>query len=622
MTKLIFLDSEGDAESYARMVDGVGRDNGAFCVAMKPSVRSFAARKGLSAAGTGRYFSNVSHKRALEKSDEIVKWLRSREFVSDTDMGVGAAYMNAFIFWVRQVAHYLIWASEITVNAFDAHDPDLVYCPLEGGMPCESNYVETSERLIGRIIKRAAEARGRKIVLKNIPVNISGRAGTGSGLGRNGRYIYRYLRFRAWMYVTALRFAVSRKRPVILTSVLYQMDRLAMELKTLVRDRGVAVMKSAVTAVFIIPDVVVRFILGRAAASVLRQKAAIKKMEDAILSRPDIFSYRGVRFNDILAAKVKDSISNHIFSLLIWTREAARFLDLVRPGIIISNGTRDDDTVLAELCLRRHIPSVLVSHGSHVPVKSELERIEWGEHGMGLLRAPFSHLALQSPLAEAYRGQFPTPAVSLKTGPLLWGRAARKSGREAFLTRMFGGRLDGNKTNIIVHAGTPKCSPYIRFHVYETPDEYMAAVKDLAEAVQKIPDTALVVKFRPSKEISVSDMEALIKKYDKSVLSVDEAFSDVLGMADILASFSSTTIEEALQNRVPVLLYGGGGRYQHVQAGGAVHHADDPDEIVRAIKCIFESKGKAASGTDLFSPYVYGTAERVLFSDFIGRSAG
>ena len=33
---------------------------------------------------------------------------------------------------------------------------------------------------------------------------------------------------------------------------------------------------------------------------------------------------------------------------------------------------------------------------------------------------------------------------------------------------------------------------------------------------------------------------------------------------DLLVSFSSTTIEEALVNEVPVLLYGGNGRYSHI----------------------------------------------------------
>ena len=42
------------------------------------------------------------------------------------------------------------------------------------------------------------------------------------------------------------------------------------------------------------------------------------------------------------------------------------------------------------------------------------------------------------------------------------------------------------------------------------------------------------------------------------------SFHEVLAEADLLVSFSSTTIEEALVNDVPVLLYGGHGRYAHI----------------------------------------------------------
>ena len=69
----------------------------------------------------------------------------------------------------------------------------------------------------------------------------------------------------------------------------------------------------------------------------------------------------------------------------------------------------------------------------------------------------------------------------------------------------------------------------------------------------------------------------MLPSSDRYCVSVDEPFLDVLSVSDLLVSFSSTTIEEALQNQVPVLLYGGGGRYQHIEAFDVV-----PDKEVEA----------------------------------------
>ena len=48
------------------------------------------------------------------------------------------------------------------------------------------------------------------------------------------------------------------------------------------------------------------------------------------------------------------------------------------------------------------------------------------------------------------------------------------------------------------------------------------------------------------------------------VIETTRRFDEVLAETDLLISFSSTTIEEALVNEVPVLLYGGKGRYAHI----------------------------------------------------------
>jgi len=103
---------------------------------------------------------------------------------------------------------------------------------------------------------------------------------------------------------------------------------------------------------------------------------------------------------------------------------------------------------------------------------------------------------------------------------------------------------------------------------------------------------------------------------DKVILSTSEPFSDVLGMTDLLASFSSTTIEEALQNRVPVLLYwrgrtvpaytGPGGAAGHGYKGNACLSCENSQYLAKALVKILSAKTDARQ----FDPYIYPKEER------------
>jgi len=94
-----------------------------------------------------------------------------------------------------------------------------------------------------------------------------------------------------------------------------------------------------------------------------------------------------------------------------------------------------------------------------------------------------------------------------------------------------------------------------------------------------------------------------------------------MGFTDLLVSFSSTVIEEALQNRVPVLLYGGDGRYQHIKAPsvtegdtpgtGAVYHVGDAKALPYALKQILSVLSEDPPSEETFAPYVYGSEQMV-----------
>ena len=95
----------------------------------------------------------------------------------------------------------------------------------------------------------------------------------------------------------------------------------------------------------------------------------------------------------------------------------------------------------------------------------------------------------------------------------------------------------------------------------------------------------LILKIRPDiYELSMDTMKALLPKAANVVIEAEKPFLDVLPEADLMVSFSSTTIEEALSNKVPVLLYGGQGRYAHIPVEPFSEKNTDISKAVTFIK--------------------------------------
>jgi hypothetical protein len=92
--------------------------------------------------------------------------------------------------------------------------------------------------------------------------------------------------------------------------------------------------------------------------------------------------------------------------------------------------------------------------------------------------------------------------------------------------------------------------------------------------------------------------------------------------------YSSTTIEEALQNYVPVLLYGCGGRYQHIPgvevtpevacAPTAVYVVERPEHLANGIERILGMHNTIPASGELFETYRYPENERVQVSALLG----
>ncbi|MBM3251193.1 MAG: hypothetical protein FJZ11_00225 [Candidatus Omnitrophica bacterium] len=617
--KIIFVDTPELVDIYINKNRAKGKITGndrELFIAMNPRTNSYLMKKELPCLNTLSFFNNESHIKALEKSRVIVGWLEEKYKLVDIKDNIGIGYRDSLIYFSRFACHYCIWAIEIILNAIDTYNPKVICASVSYKTKTPSLFVEYPEKYLGHIVNLIAHQ--RKIDFEDIAEEVNKKSAPAfilraiNCLKLSAKFVLKHIWFELWQGLIILTNQLIKNSPVIFTTKFYQMDKLAAQFKKEHPDKRLYFLQGPIMAF---------------SKNVRVQKKLFMRLVAAIKEESSFFSYRDILFADILADKIEDNIADYIIGLMLWSKKLNRMIDLIRPALVVSAGNRADDVILAELCKQKNIPAILISHGSHVFPKNEYETIEWGEHGRFLMRAPFSFIASQSPLVEGFLGAFPSSDKIIKTGPLIWGRPVNFDKSKSLLKGMSGGRQKLGKLRVLLHAGTSKASKHLRFLVYETPEEYIQAISDLANAVIKIPDAILIIKFRPTSEISIEDLKTYIPFSDKVILSTEESFADILGITDLLVSFSSTTIEEALQNKIPVLLYGGGGRYQHIPACGisantplrksTLYHVKRAQDLECAIKEIFSLNIDRFNDGDLFKPYIYPESERISLASLL-----
>lgn len=622
--KIVFLDTLTGLDKY------LSDTKGCLFIAMNPSVYFYLKQGGAFVENTLAYFSNDSHARALEKSKILVDWLRENTDFVEPELGIQHGYRDLFIYWIRPVIHYYLWSIEIITNAVERHRPQAISAPLSHRAFVPRLTVEPQEGYLGDIVEIIAREKGltyENTIGDNSAIFSQFIPRLKNWLYALIKYIVKYAKFQLSKNALAIAVKFSNKKPALFTTKLYQMDKLIEETRAEYSDTPFYYLEGPVIPSFRVPNLMLWCILGKRYKNAIRQKKIFKNLIKQIDQRTDTYSFNNIPFAGLISRKIKDNIIDYGIGLYLWSGMLEQCLDALKPALIISNGSRLDDSILAELCLKRKIPTIMISHGSHVRPKNELEKIEWEEHGRALLSASFSFLALQSPLAESYLEYFPSLSRAIKTGPLIWGGPIKPEISKMLFKKMFNGKYDLGKIRIILHAATPKPSNSLRLQVYETPDEYIRSICELADAVKNIPNTILIVKFRLQSEIPTEDLRRAVPFSEKIVLSIDEPFNELLGMSDLLVSFSSTTIEEALQNRIPVLLYGGNGRYQHIPAHeinsdipprkSAVYHVKEAGQLEYAIGKILDLHKDANADSELFNSYIYPQNSRTSLIDLL-----
>lgn len=261
-----------------------------------------------------------------------------------------------------------------------------------------------------------------------------------------------------------------------------------------------------------------------------------------------------------------DPMVANIASAVGYAEQLSKLLALVSPrGILTDSLAAGPAAGVGEAASRLGIPILLLSHSSHTPQSSApaaQAMYNWARHGRVVSRfasrllPKTPHAASVARCACAERGKTPQSAyVWIASG----SPATRQPGHGYRVLHA------GNFTQWIEHV------PWVT----ETPDEYVDGLVRLVQVIGNLQNVKLVIRAKSKLECDPGALGTLLPDAGNVEIERRGSFSEDLAAADLLVSYSSSTIEEALHAHKPVLLWGGSQRYRHLPARSTPPTPDD-----------------------------------------------
>ena len=551
-------------------------------LALDPKAQVILKKKKLNFYKSSFFLSKDDHEDILIKSNEIIKVIRKNLFIKD-NMELIDSYKNTIIFYLRCFLNYIFFLISIIDNVRKKVSPKVIIVPTIVGLKSHEEYLTKDDRLLGLVVKNYLEDTKSNISLQFFSCNVNFQSPYFLSNNLSKLFFKRHIKaflFRIFLInlFKLKRFFVGiQDSPLVLgISSQYNMNDIFSQIKYNYNTWSLFLSSSNIINDFkkIMGDRYFFSFLSlieeanrrgmHSFDSIKLQLKTVINTLESLDKKSSLFIFRGVSVFPFIKLFWENNLTILAQRLLGFSQCLSMLLDIVSPNLIISQFGMGIGHILGELALKKKIPAIFITHGSHVPPKNCFEKIEWGEHGKGLLNSGYEYIALQTPWAERYLEHFPTRSKPIKTGPLIFAKrfsAVKDKGAER--KRLLGANAL-KKRFVFIHAGTPKFYNALRFYVYETVDEYIRNINFLIDSIQKRDDVYLIIRFRPSSVLDTKTLKTLLTPSDCYDIYTQGSFEEYLMISDLLISYSSTTIEEALQNKIPVLQFDPDGKYMHI----------------------------------------------------------
>jgi hypothetical protein len=624
---LVFLEFEDEAQAYIKSCNKDKIEAGEeTIITLSMAVQLALKRKGIPYQTTLPYFDNQAHARVVTRSEE---WLNHIESYIDPDK----ILVRELSFRIRPIFNYFLWLAEIIAESVQRIQPVILCSPpgqfpgYDPGWRLTPNY-----RVLGffaSTFARQKQLEYRRLQMSdhessNSPINNNKDTGSSRSRLILGRSILQWL----------IKRLCANRRILMIATDSYGLGKVGQEIASQLKGHLCmrldtnpcsATMRTAAALLFKLlkspdPSSLVHlpvFLFSQDNRRAARRTEQINRNLEKLAAQIEgdwrkNFQYRDLDLAPTISRRLKEGTRNYMLTIFKAGERLPRVLETIVPTVVLSPFSAGEMAFLGDQCHRMGIPAILIPHGSLAPPRSPLEEIEQRRLSQTQMLGLYQYQAAQTLLAAKHAAYYGISETTINTGPVLFARIEPEEGQQ--LRQKLGIPPD---TAVIVYAAAQRKRSSIRFQIFETEDEYLAAMSDLVLAVNQLKKVHLVIKLHPSSEFSDSDMRLFLPDCHCLTILHKEPFFEVLSVADLLVSYISTTVEEAILNRIPVVLYDKWTRYSHVEAfdcnthdpmeweADAAYYVSDPIRLVRVLKHALLNRDKARSDDQIYQKHMF-----------------
>jgi hypothetical protein len=625
--RVVFLEFIDEVEAFLATLETSTSSNrlmeSTTIIALSMAAKVTLKKQGIPYQDTLSYFDNDSHVRALKKSEE---WLQQIESFMQND----EILANHLTYMLRLIFSYLLWLSEVTSSAIKTLKPK---CICFAGIPFSIHpnkwTIADSDRFLPGLLTQYAEEKGLQIDTFPLSPNSQPESDTSHEPSLFPMKVKHFFETFTQTRKVLLAATTGYNMEQVITDLseedsgIVNWTRCILEfdpptgrfryLKRLLGLRWKYFSNNSKNSVYTVP--VWAFPFNRNGVKKLQiyldQKiqALAEKMEKGWR---DQFLYRGMDLGPVIAIKLRAGIGYQLKKRVRRQLQMREMLTVLQPKVVVSPIGAELLSDLGYQCKELGIPAVIIPHGTLAAPDGPLEEIEWRRLSQGMLMTSYQFVTAQTPMAAEHADYYRVTDRTFNTGPIVFARTDKEKGTA--IRKQLGLTED---VALVCYAAAQRKRSSMRFHIFETEDEYLSAMADLVEAVNRMEKTHLVIKLHPSSEFTDQQMRHHLPYSDRLSILHREPFAHVLAASDLLVSYISTTVEEALLNRIPVVLYDKWNRFRFVKAfncngvpeqrwgSEAAYYSSEPDTLDRLLRHTLEQNKNKEVAAHLYQKYSF-----------------
>lgn len=542
-------------------------------IALGPRLQSYLKKQGINYKNTLPYFNNESHRKIIVETEKVMRHIRDNFKFVDSN-GLTNCYETEFSCHIRLYLNHMFKMLEVLENIYIENNNYEIFA--FGKERCvSSGMITDTERYIGILAEYFAKER-------NLQFTNFNESCSSHELRKEDKKRWGFIK----KVVMKIMLSFLRKKQVIFiprigngfNNLIKQLSKRNNKISFLAIDYTGGLLKLAAFNLLSylrslscrnFPRyylINVNFIHGDVDK---KEQAGLMGEIDAIIDSQNsfLYEYNGVNYLELIKKKINAGLKEYISNMLLQSYNLKYLFERFEKEIVMSYSSSGIMGIAGELSKRMEVKSLFISHGSHPAPVDLYHEVELLNLCRGFMLGDYTHVALGNPVQESHLHYFKNKYEwvknsEVKTGPLIF---ANLNGTDKSLYKA---KLGFSSDNVILtHAVTTKARHGERFYFVETLDEVMSSLADVINVVDLIDNLILIIRVHPGFYLTNDEIRMLLPRSRNYIIHREGPFSDVLAASDILLSYSSTAIDEALINRVPVVLYDKWKRYNHFRTG-------------------------------------------------------